>query len=866
MAGSQNGLVDLLESEKPSTNQKPEKDKVAFFQLIASMYIKYIQILRKLETCYDQIVHPQKRIVLRNVLDGVLGRLLELKQEMVDLECLEYHFFDDILSDLKLTPNDVEMPIPKYFVLEQEKTLRSRQDLMARVLERIGQSDPAKLSSESGMTVEEAVRLIRVHERARQGRLRAKFMREIRLRELKSRMRAAREAPEISEHDAAVRIQKVHSDWTETSIFGPKFRPNQKHLSQSTPPAQFLTSQKSAAQVAHAKAQEERRATQAAHRQEFEQALVSIRNQLMETEGPDMQETMQAQIRQWFIECRDATGKFPDYPEGEQGSAELFKQKSLADLENEINKKDDNKESRLGEASVGSGGGREGARKGGGKGAKKSGGAAKGGKRGKGDDDGDEGLKLKESKFTADIGKASQEYERIWRHRDETDNFQQRFDPELIKEEKRIEVEREVRVQVDELMRQELRGLKMAIDKEKVRKKIKKSGKKKKKTKKGKKSAGKKGRKGKKEKDLTPEATIESLYEELVSNGIIKKVPRVLISDYEGEYNYLGTTLKQANIEPMPSLADVRRTVTELACLPLGSEVVHRSAPLVKSLLLAGPGGVGKRMLVDAVCTETGANLIDLSAENLAGRYPGKDGLRRLMHLVFKVGKALQPSVLFIEDCDMMFRKKAPKGEAPDPKRLKKELPKAMKNIKAEDRILLIGTSRTPWEAEQKPFCALYQRILLIPRPDYASRHLVWRRALARHGGPGGQLLDISALAKATDGNTIGHIKLCCEEVLTPRRLAALQHRPLTTQEFIPAIARREFVHSDEEEAFKRWYERTPMGRRRAKAMAAEAEAAQLGGGGGGGGSGKAGKGQAGKGKGKQKGKRKGKKKGKKAK
>uniref|UniRef100_A0A1I8IX50 ATPase_AAA_core domain-containing protein n=1 Tax=Macrostomum lignano TaxID=282301 RepID=A0A1I8IX50_9PLAT len=408
-----------------------------------------------------------------------------------------------------------------------------------------------------------------------------------------------------------------------------------------TPPAQFLTSQKSAAQVAHAKAQEERRATQAAHRQEFEQALVSIRNQLMETEGSDMQETMQAQIRQWFIECRDATGKFPDYPEGEQGSAELFKQKSLADLENEINK-DDNKESRLGEASVGSGGGREGARKGGGKGAKKSGGASQG-------------------------REARQRRRRIWRHRDETDNFQQRFDPELIKEEKRIEVEREVRVQVDELMRQELRGLKMAIDKE--------------------------------------------------------KVPRVLISDYEGEYNYLGTTLKQANIEPMPSLADVRRTVTELACLPLGSEVVHRSAPLVKSLLLAGPGGVGKRMLVDAVCTETGANLIDLSAENLAGRYPGKDGLRRLMHLVFKVGKALQPSVLFIEDCDMMFRKKAPKGEAPDPKRLKKELPKAMKNIKAEDRILLIGTSRTPWEAEQKPFCALYQRILLIPRPDYASRH-----------------------------------------------------------------------------------------------------------------------------------------------
>ena len=33
-----------------------------------------------------------------------LLRVLELKQEMVNLELLEYHYFDDILTDMKLTP------------------------------------------------------------------------------------------------------------------------------------------------------------------------------------------------------------------------------------------------------------------------------------------------------------------------------------------------------------------------------------------------------------------------------------------------------------------------------------------------------------------------------------------------------------------------------------------------------------------------------------------------------------------------------------------------------------------------------------------------------------------------------------------
>ncbi len=68
------------------------------------MYVKYIQIFRGLEQSYDQIVHPQKRRVLRHVLDGVMGRVIELKHEMINHECSEYHYFDDVLSDLKLTP------------------------------------------------------------------------------------------------------------------------------------------------------------------------------------------------------------------------------------------------------------------------------------------------------------------------------------------------------------------------------------------------------------------------------------------------------------------------------------------------------------------------------------------------------------------------------------------------------------------------------------------------------------------------------------------------------------------------------------------------------------------------------------------
>lgn len=68
-----------------------------------------------------------------------------------------------------------------------------------------------------------------------------------------------------------------------------------------------------------------------------------------------------------------------------------------------------------------------------------------------------------------------------------------------------------------------------------------------------------------------------------------------------------------------------------------GSQVVHEKAPLIKSVLLVGPTGVGKKMLVHAVCHETGACLFDLSPLNTAGKYPGKSGLAMMLHMVFKV-------------------------------------------------------------------------------------------------------------------------------------------------------------------------------------------------------------------------------------
>nr|XP_006127509.1 dynein regulatory complex protein 11 isoform X1 [Pelodiscus sinensis] len=843
-AEAQESLNSLLQREIEDKLPKPQKDRVTVFQTLATFYIKYVQIFRNLETAYDQIVHPQKRLVIRQVLEGVMGRILELKNEMVVLENSEFHYFDDILQDLKLSPEHIEIPIPRYFLKEKLKVLREREKILAQILINAGLQDIELKKYVKPLPLEEVIRVIQISERARQGRLRASFMKQIYLEEKRERQARLQGGKGPDLEAAALLIQKVWRGFTQWKNTVKMREEEMIFLGMNLPP-QF---QRVNASVARAQNVEAKRCEiQGKHETAYQKALVSMKTHLREMEGPDIKESLQEQIRQWFIECRHITGKFPDYPNKEEGgSTAIFSDKTPEQVLAELAAKEE--EAALKKTSKEKGKKEKGKKKKKKKGKEKGKGKEKPGSK---DTEEGEGWKMAPSNFLPIMEEGNNQYKDVWQNRDEQWNFSQEYDPELVKEEKRKEVEEEIRLQVDELMRQELKNLKLAVDREKD--KNQKTGKKGKKGGKKKKKKGKKSGKKKKEKDLTPDRTIDSLYKELVEEGLLIKPKTVKLSDYVGEYSYLGTTLRQVDIEPMPSLTDVRQLIALYGILPLGSQAVHEKAPLVKTLLLAGPTGVGKKMLVHALCTETGANLFNLSASNIAGKYPGKSGLQMMLHMVFKVAKQLQPSVIWIGDTEKTFYKRVPKSEKEmEPKRLKKNLPKILKNVKAEDRVLIVGTTRRPFDADLRPFCRVYQKIILIPRPDYASRFVLWKHIIQQNGGAVTKSLNISCLAKVSDGFTQGHIIYAVQTILSERRLRQMNHKPLIAAEFLSSLARQDPVYQEEEETYKVWYAKTPLGKARARELMVGEEVEQ-------------GKGK-GKGKGKEKGKKKEGKKGKKKK
>ena len=88
----------------------------------------------------------------------------------MNLDHIEFSFLDDVLSEMRLTPDKIELPIPSYFVRDRKKEIHTWRKLLRETLAKMG---PVGDKGENKMMDRtEAVKMLQVAERGRQGRLR----------------------------------------------------------------------------------------------------------------------------------------------------------------------------------------------------------------------------------------------------------------------------------------------------------------------------------------------------------------------------------------------------------------------------------------------------------------------------------------------------------------------------------------------------------------------------------------------------------------------------------------------------------------------------------------------------------------------
>jgi len=808
----------------------------------AELYVRYIGVLRSLEKCYDAMVHPQKRIDAKMVLELVMTRILQLKANLIKWYpahaslvapgCSsplpwQYVNFDELLAELKLPPSALDIPIPSYFLEDHAEEHAARDSLVNAMrnldLDKVeiqhgesefGETDNDTDSDEEfgpslvDLTLEEAVITLQTFERGRQARSQAEKLRQMTDEDegfgASFKPHLVADADELGgdRNQAATNIQRMfrgrssrmqaQEEKDEELVFLGMKRPTNLTDIDRT---KMLESKH--AEIEDSK--ERKKAEQRENRENYSKALIKLHGTVLEEEGPEMRESMMDERREWFT-SQLAEGVFPE------DLTEFYLNKYPTPESKE----------------------REGAAKG--KGAKRKPEAKKDTKKkGEMEEQVEKVPPLTASTpFSEALADCLRRYKEIWLDRDESQNSHQKHDVGLAKNVVRPNVEEEVRENVDRTLITQLNNLKLQLEAaagKKGKKKPKKGGKKKK----GKSGKKKKGRKAKAlpGDKFCADMDVEEMVSTLVRHGFIKDVSGLRkIGDYVGEFNFLGTAYQNESetqdaygnwVPQDPCASQVRSALTEQLILPLGSEFLRISSPFLKSMLLYGPRGAGKTMLTEAVAAHTNALFIELTPETLqelpSELCEGKSGPLRLIHIIFSVARhpSFQPGVIAIKDIDRFFvgKKKSGSGNA---HRFKKDLITYANSLKPEERVAIIGCSHKPFnipDTEIKDLKILLHGHLHVPYPDYASRIGFWRTFLEQAFNdvelevP--KDMDCSVLASLSEGYTAGSIKAAIDRTLTERRKSQLRSRPLSQDELVKSLSTLEPTYSEDNRLFQKF-------------------------------------------------------------
>uniref|UniRef100_A0A336LYZ1 CSON006353 protein n=1 Tax=Culicoides sonorensis TaxID=179676 RepID=A0A336LYZ1_CULSO len=898
-------LEKLLEHEHEIEKLKTTRDRLFAHRVFASLYPRYIVLVNNLSDIYDQTLQVQKREIIGKLLEAATRRLQELRNQLSKIEMSEIIYMDRHLIENHLTPQDITILKPFYFPIRRPAEIQNLIDDIKPVVEselkplvgldkfRVKLTPEQIEAKRKNQVLIDAVNLIKIHEKARQARVKKNNMVRMSLTK-QPKLRSNDEIyyefyykpetpmlfpvkrtkyetnslnkqnvirfsnfkyykkPDIIEPDVPQfvrRLIRIRQRLRKSSV---KFEvkkevelkeeeededisiKNENLSSEETKELKLNEIRnRSAFKIQEAwlsyklkqKNKEEylkklfvfgmaderkwdysqnnkiilQREIRSARKIAFDAAFIKAvqdeKARILKIKSPWIMEDISDHIREWFRTFYYSVQNFDRYPEafeggtilvirGETMDPEEYKLKQAAKLlekqkpaeqkaKERAQKKlekwklKQEKKQRIRENKLKKK--RESARL---KALEK------------------EGIfefdfKLNpESRSKAPIEaleKSFQKYENDWYFINELDNPKEDPIMEWITIYKYAEVHKELRPIVDEFMRIEYELLRQALAKDK-KKKYRPQKRKKQRKNRRKRRIRKKKKRGF-QSDLLKDHTVEELYNELVDLKIIQKYNNCSIDEYIGDMNYKAYEQRAQILDPIHGLQEMKNTLR--ACI-LGMGPLNIPKP--KSICLAGPPLSGKKFLTYAICSETNAVLFDLSPDKIAKI----QDIKYFINLILTMARVLQPTILFINDAHKPFFKKTPKIDMDlNPKKSGKFLVKRIvKQIKKDEKIMLIGITTEPWKSNFKKLKKCYQKIFLIPRMDYGNSFITWRHTLLQKLGVPRDIC-VSPLAKVTEGLSTGKIIKCVNDTLNIRRRMKFSREDVTLDELLEYFLRQ---------------------------------------------------------------------------
>ncbi|KAF7411537.1 hypothetical protein HZH66_000433 [Vespula vulgaris] len=835
-------LEKLLELDRDLQKHKPIKHRENALHHALTLYIRYRDLVRRLIICYNQMIQTQKRELIKRILDCAIGRMLQCKGEVVKLDCSHFQWTDDLLCQLKLTPDDINIPmliVDKTHALERRKLieelkrdepekplsirerslsqvaavslidiedtpskmqLRRRRlraaDTSAIIIVETPEQRKAREAREARERAEkamyDAVLLIQSHERARVGRrigqealIMYKYKKRVQIDETNASTKVDKE----TNNKAVVIIQRAWRRYAARKDFKRRINHLEELLDMTIPSWKPQDISKRDEEIF-----QNRLAIMPIYASETEQITQDESIRLLKMVGPGLIEDITDEIHEWFIVWYNTLGYFDVYPPAELGGSILIvtgqtmepEEYLMQQMQKKIDAKSKKQQEKAKEPKPKT-------------------------------EHVVEGWFMPETSLFTCLETANNEFIENWSYRDESSNPLQKPYLDLITDKLCYELQFEMRLIVDELMRLELEKLNEALLKDyasgKVVIPIERP------TAPRQRKKGRKRRRSKK--DHLADISIDELFKELVQKDIIRNYSERSLKDWFGDIGYQNYEAHSEFQEHYHRLGDIKQIIMEYCVLPLSSKEIHTIAPLIRSICICGLPGYGKTFLVDAICSEVGALLFDMTPSVLIDKYIGKKNERRLMDIIGKLSRFYAPSVIFIDGGEKPWLKKVPLNERYiQPRRFVKHHEKFIKSIKPGDQILFLTISSEPYKAKGG-FMKAHNIFIMIPLTDYNTLYMYYKYLLMKYHGVD-RNIDVSCLAKMSIGIPLEFIRKSIENVLTLKRRIILNRQPLSQTEIMGEVWKYEPFSEKIINTYTNFGNKIPLAKKRRKIIAAE--------------------------------------------
>ncbi|MCQ4342400.1 MAG: AAA family ATPase [Sulfolobaceae archaeon] len=259
---------------------------------------------------------------------------------------------------------------------------------------------------------------------------------------------------------------------------------------------------------------------------------------------------------------------------------------------------------------------------------------------------------------------------------------------------------------------------------------------------------------------------------------------------------------------------EIKREVREYIELPLRRKDIAEKYGLKppKGILLFGPPGCGKTMMMKALANEAKINFIYVSVPEIMSKWYGESEQR--LRELFNNARKMSPVILFFDEIDTIgVRREHHVGDSVTPRLLSLMLSE-MDGLASEDGVIVVGSTNVPHlldKALLRP--GRFDKLIYVGLPDLRSRIEIFK--IHCKSKPLAGDVDFEALAKMTERYTGADIANVCQEVA--RRVAAESLntgviREIKMEDFIEVIKKYKPSVSletlEQYEKFKMDYER----------------------------------------------------------